>query len=181
MFKEGDFDLTYRSRQLDAVIPYVFAWNTLFAAEEAVYQCKPQILTQPVMSYAYSTHLDNAKYTYQAVNLPGFAAAEAAAQAQLLVDSTAISGARQAAWNALVAAGGVYVNETDPYAPHVPFSDPATSTYLATPAGRAYRDTIELAILTGLQLATQDLFEFEITVRLRFFFLTSRLSQRCRA
>ena len=164
MFKEGDFDLTYRYRQLEVVNPYVFAWDTIFAAEEAVYQCKPQILTQPVMSYAYSTHLDKAKYTYQAVNLPAFAAAEAAARDQLLADSTAISEARQAAWNALVSAGGVYVNETDPYAPHVPLSDPATSTYLATPAGRAYRDDIELAILTGLQLATQDLLAFEIVV-----------------
>jgi hypothetical protein len=164
MFKEGDFDSSYRARQLDTVVPYVVDWLTLFKAEEQTYQCKAKVITSPAKNFVYLTGLSSAASTYQSSNFAAFEAAEAAAFTQLAVDIDAVSEARQLAWNAFVGAGAVYINESNPLLPPLSMSDPTVAAYLSTPMGRAYRDQIEIAVLGALQLSIQYVAEAEANI-----------------
>jgi len=154
MFREADFDNSYRARQLDSVSPYLFAWATLFAHEEATHQCMDKV-TQPSKAYVYLTQLGAARHAYQAANFPAFEAAELAAMGTFLTDVTAISQARQAALSAFSSLA-VYYDESDPLETPVPMTDAAVVAYLQTPAGRQYSDALEVAILTAVQAALRD-------------------------
>ena len=154
MFREADFDISYRARQLDSVSPYLFAWITLFAHEEATHQCMTKV-TQPTKAYVYLTQLGAARHAYQAANFPAFEAAELAAMGTLLADMTAISQARQVALLTF-SSMAVYYDESDPLALPVPMTNAAVVAYLDTAAGRQYSDALEVAILTAVQAALRE-------------------------
>ncbi|EGD73466.1 hypothetical protein PTSG_05169 [Salpingoeca rosetta] len=151
VFREGDFDLPYRMKQLDRMSRYMYYFYTLPYFQDAVEDanCLETSLLAPLRNGIYLEGLQNYPALYQQINFDAIAAAEAA----YLANAADTDAAEQAAKDAFVA-NGFFIGIDDPFNP-VNLTTPAGQAFLNTTSGTTVLDAIARAVGTSATSVVQ--------------------------